>query len=231
MAFSYSPKIVTDGLALYLDAANPYSYVSGSTNWNDVSRSQLSGSLLNGPTFNTGSGGSIVFDGVDDSCYIGEYPNLALTQLTLSIWCYPTNAEAGGQARMIAGMNDVLGWQYGYGIFTYPYIGQGPQVNFFINSGAGQDYVQYLISNNRWYNFTMTFNGTTQLAYSNGALIGTKSRTLVYDSRNRFTVGSGYLYNSPFTGNIATTSLYNRALSASEVLQNYNATKGRFGLT
>jgi hypothetical protein len=66
MAFSYSPKIVTDGLVLYLDAGNPYSYVSGSTNWNDLSRSMLSGSLVNGPTYNTGSLGSIVFDGVDD---------------------------------------------------------------------------------------------------------------------------------------------------------------------
>jgi len=53
MAFSYSPKIVTDGLVLYLDAANPYSYVSGSTSWNDISRGGNNGTLVNGPTFSS----------------------------------------------------------------------------------------------------------------------------------------------------------------------------------
>ena len=66
MAFSYSPKIITDGLVLYLDAANPYSYVSGSTVWNDISRTMTSGSLINGPTFSSANNGSIVFDGVND---------------------------------------------------------------------------------------------------------------------------------------------------------------------
>ena len=66
MAFSFSPKIVTDGLVLYLDAANPKSYVSGSTTWRDISRGGNNGTLVNGPTFDSGNGGNIVFDGVDD---------------------------------------------------------------------------------------------------------------------------------------------------------------------
>jgi hypothetical protein len=66
MSFNYSPKIVTDGLVLYLDAANTKSYVSGSTVWNDLSRSGYNGTLTNGPTFNISNGGSISFDGVDD---------------------------------------------------------------------------------------------------------------------------------------------------------------------
>ena len=60
------PGIITDGLVLYVDAANSYSYVSGSTVWNDLSRTTTSGSLINGPTFNTRSGGNIVFDGIND---------------------------------------------------------------------------------------------------------------------------------------------------------------------
>ena len=66
MSFSYSPKIITDGLVLYLDAANPYSYVSGSTVWNDISRGGNNGTLINGPTFSSANNGSIVFDGTND---------------------------------------------------------------------------------------------------------------------------------------------------------------------
>jgi hypothetical protein len=225
------PAIVTNGLVLNLDAGFTPSYPTSGTSWYDLSSNGYNGTLINGPTFSSANGGSIVIDGVDDSCYVGQYPNLALNQLTLSVWCYPTNAQNGsGPGRMIASMNDVNGWQNGYGIFTYPYQNKGPQVNFFINSGSGQDYIQLLISNNQWYNFTMTFDGTTQVGYSNGSLIESKSRTLVYDSRNRFTIGEGYQYNAPYSGNIASVFLYNRALSSAEVSQNYNATKSRFGL-
>ena len=63
---SGGPNIVTNGLVLSLDAANPKSYVSGSTTWNDISRGGNNGTLINGPTFNSANGGSIVFDGVND---------------------------------------------------------------------------------------------------------------------------------------------------------------------
>jgi hypothetical protein len=89
MAFSYSPKIVTDGLVLYLDAANSYSYVSGSTSWNDISRGGNNGTLVNGPTFNSGSGGSIVFDGVNDYCTFSNLPTgfqAGITNYSISIW-------------------------------------------------------------------------------------------------------------------------------------------------
>ena len=65
MSFSFSPKIVTDGLVLYLDAANTRSYVSGSTVWTDLSRVGNNGLLINGPTFNSLNNGSIVFNGTN----------------------------------------------------------------------------------------------------------------------------------------------------------------------
>ena len=79
------PGLVTNGLVLYLDAANPSSYISGSLNWNDLSRSSLSGSLVNGPTFNTGSGGSIVFDGINDTVSIPYTTTLDPTEVTHQI--------------------------------------------------------------------------------------------------------------------------------------------------
>ena len=223
-------SIVTNGLVLNLDAGFTPSYPRVNSTWYDLSGT-YNGTLNNGPGYSSSGGGSITFDETDDNCYIGGYPDLSLSQLTLSVWCYPTNAgNGGGPGRMIAAYNDVNNWQNGYGMFTYPYQSAGPQVNFFINSGSGQNYIQYLISNNQWYNFVMTYNGSTQTAYSNGVSIGSLARTLVNSNTNRFTVGDGYLYNAPFKGNIAAIQLYNRALTAAEVLQNYNAQKSRFGL-
>lgn len=66
MAFHYSPKIVTEGLVFYVDAANPKSFVNGNTTWNDLSRSGNNGTLTNGPTFDSSNGGSISFDGLND---------------------------------------------------------------------------------------------------------------------------------------------------------------------
>ena len=76
MAFNFSPKVVTEGLVLYLDAANTKSYVSGSTTWSDLSRSRNNGTLVNGPTFNSSNGGFIRCDGTND--YIEVLDNNSL---------------------------------------------------------------------------------------------------------------------------------------------------------
>ena len=81
MAFSFSPRIVTDGLVLYLDAANQRSYPGSGTTWSDISRGGNNGTLVNGPTFDPGNGGSIVFDGVDDYVSI---PDINFTTATPS---------------------------------------------------------------------------------------------------------------------------------------------------
>jgi hypothetical protein len=81
MAFNYSPRIVTDGLVLYLDAANPRSYPGSGTTWSDLSRGGNNGVLTNGPTFNSANNGSIVFDGTNDfiQCSNRTTINLGLT--------------------------------------------------------------------------------------------------------------------------------------------------------
>jgi hypothetical protein len=85
MAVNTRNSIVTNGLVLYLDAANRISYVSGSTAWNDMSGFSNNGTLVNGPTFNTGDGGSIVFDGVNDYITLGTQ-NLISTDFTINLW-------------------------------------------------------------------------------------------------------------------------------------------------
>jgi hypothetical protein len=104
---SGGPNIVTDGLVLNLDAANIKSYVSGSTTWRDLSRSGNNGTLTNGPTFNAGNGGSIVFDGIDDYSSTTPVSNLTIPQMegdiTYEYWVQPTQATAAGLTQSTSG--------------------------------------------------------------------------------------------------------------------------------
>ena len=88
------PNIITDGLVLALDAANSRSYPGTGTTWSDLSGNGNSGTLTNGPTFNSGNGGSIVFDGVDDNISFSgntfNYSPGTSGEVSLEIWVYPT---------------------------------------------------------------------------------------------------------------------------------------------
>ena len=92
MGVAGGPDLIQDGLVLALDASDRNSYVSGSTTWFDVAGSN-NGTLTNGPTFNTGSGGSIVFDGVNDYVVNNTVTSLITNQLTLSVWFYATDTS------------------------------------------------------------------------------------------------------------------------------------------
>jgi hypothetical protein len=89
MGVSGGPYIVRDSsLVLELDAADRNSYVSGSTTWFDLSGNSNSGSLVNGPTFDSANGGSIVFDGTNDFVNLGTPSTLVGLQvpLTINLW-------------------------------------------------------------------------------------------------------------------------------------------------
>jgi hypothetical protein len=232
MAFNYSPKVVTDGLVLYLDAANQYSYVSGSTSWNDISRSGNKGTLVNGPTFNSANGGSIVFDGVDD--YVTTQPNSGINsiytnnQLTIQAWF---NYQDTGSYRNVMGIlknNDFTFLSFGWRVNPIDFV-------FFDSVISGSRFTQQIIGLtpyiNKYINITTTYTNGSVLSYANGVLAASNVVTGQIDNftSNSFFIGTqaGYGY---FKGNFALTQIYNRALSATEVLQNYNATKTRFGL-
>ena len=116
MAFHYSPKIVTDGLEFYIDAANPKSFVDGNTTWNDLSRSGNNGTLTNGPTFDSANGGSISFDGVNDYVDMGA---INFGQIyTLNIWVKLDDLSSrvwiGGVNTSEYHMNFLNGNSYGF---------------------------------------------------------------------------------------------------------------------
>jgi hypothetical protein len=212
-------NIVTNGLVLYLDAANYQSYVSGSTTWRDLSSSNLSGSLINGPTYNSGNAGSIVFDGVDDYVNCGSGISTTTT-ITVNAWVklsinnnYQHIVDSSGNTWHLAVLNN-----------GRAYFWDG---NVYHTAGG-------ILSTNTWYMVTGVKTLITNDIYINGTINNSLNST---SSINTNTVNlsrwQGNLDNPIsryLNGNIATTQIYNRALTASEVLQNYNATKGRFGL-
>ena len=240
MATQYANgKIVSDGLVLALDAADRNSYVSGSLIWNDMSGIASGGSLVNGPTFSSGNGGSIVFDGVDDfvdiassSTYKVPYP------LSITVW-FRLSSLPSVMYTLLETDNEANSFHAGVaiGITTTGFAitcGNNTQ-----NDAPGRRTYSapYSLANNQWYAVAFVFtDNLTMSTYVNNTQITTSyssgtATTLVYSSSP---MSIGYSIDvTPrwhINGNIASTQIYNRALSAKEVLQNYNAQKSRFGL-
>jgi hypothetical protein len=231
MAFNYSPKIVTDGLVLYLDAANQYSYVSGSTSWNDISRGGNNGTLVNGPTYNSANGGSIVFDGTND--YVQTtYNTDLLIGYTLSAWFNPFSLSLNGP---IIFKPDSTHLSPNFSNITRLYINTSGVLDFFWTNN-----IQFYLAStslplaNIWYHAVGVYSSANNSIslYLNGILKSTTptSGTTIVANQPYLIGRTDPTNNIYFKGNIASTQIYNRALSATEVLQNYNATKTRFGL-
>lgn len=242
MSAKGGPDIVRNGLVLYLDAANDKSYPGSGTVWEDVSGNNNSGSLVNSPTFDSGSLGSFNFDGVNDYVNLGSTNRIVgdnIQILTLSIWIkftgtsqyYVFNLKRTSTESTLVG---VTANYNSSGINAAGYLG-GLVRNFddtthswLTDSNGGIGY-----NDNKWHNLVLTIgNSSINSLYIDGNFktsnsVGMQSAT---SNTGPLTVGSfgSSLY---FSGNISNVMLYkNKALTASEVLQNYNATKGRFGL-
>lgn len=221
MAFSYSPKIVTDGLVLYLDAGNPYSYVSGSIPWNDLSRSQISGSLINGPTFSTTYGGGITCDGLND--YITVSNNPATQFPHTSAWSFSIVTELLTQNGPYPSILS-KGVSTTSGILVF-FTDSGSAVYFKHNNTQP---TSVSVSMNKPFQYTVTYSGAGAVkVYVNGEYKNTSATMASTDTTNAFNIGVGDTFS-----NIRTYSFlkYSKELTAQEVLQNYNATKTRFGL-
>jgi len=223
MAFSNGPRVITNGLVSSLDAADTNSYPGSGTNWRDVVGTFRNFVLTNGPTFNSTNGGTIVFDGVDDYAVYND--DIQTSLVTVSAWVYKTASTTNqalfnraNTAWVLAQINGTIQ------IFV-------STVGSFIDTG-------YTVPLNEWTNIVFTYSGTglsgSQILYINGtSVFSSASGSGNLPSRIRgatFTIGY-YIGNvSYWGGRISQMQIYSRALSASEVLQNYNTQKSRFGL-
>ena len=214
-------NIVTDGLVLYLDAANTKSIVSGSTTWNDLTRNQTICTVVSGITnYNTNNLGSIVFNGT-----VGYLSNIVNTYnansgSTMSCWFKPTTI---GSFNVIFSHDSNTNNGYRLQI-------NNSKLTFTL--GAVSDYVtDYTLSIDRWYNAVACISGNVANIYVNSILITTLNIGVMLGNPNLFRIGRNVVENNfHFVGDISNTTLYNRMLTSQEVLQNYNAIKGRYGL-
>jgi hypothetical protein len=226
MSFAHSPKIVTDGLVLSLDAGNTKSYPGTGTTWFDKSGNGYNGTLINGPTFNTGSLGSIVFDGVDDYMQ-GSFT--ALSSYTISCWFKRSGVQS-----------DIFPVLIAFGTYSpafYLEFNDNNTVSYYNDGITFPTALTFFSLNdiplNTWVNLVFTKSSTTISSYLNSIF-----KASVTDNRttsNTYALNGDRADATPNTttqwgGNIATTQIYNRALTQAEITQNFNALRGRFGI-
>jgi hypothetical protein len=231
-------NIVTNGLVSYLDAGFRTSYPTTGTTWYDVSGFGLNGTLTNGPTYSSLDGGSIVFDGTNDYVNnVGATTSFSFIQntgiFTISAWVKLNDLST---ARYFMGNNDGNTTSRG---FWLGYSGTTGTVFLGITRALSNQYTLDLrkpnfFTDNNWVLVTCVGNRTNCQLYKNGIpfdtpvnfgtfATGNSTRALNIGRIN--SLGAGY-----WSGNVALTQIYNRALSSTEVLQNFNAQKSRFGL-
>jgi hypothetical protein len=225
-------SIVTDGLQLYLNAGDTDSYPGSGTTWTDLSPNAYTTTLVNGPTYNSNSGGYFSFDGTND--YVDTNQSLSSNDFSVGAWFRTT--ETG--IRMILSKETTVGWPWNYRIW----LNNGQIIGDIALTGGQNVSINSPLTynNGNWYYVMFTRDDSNLYLYINGVQIRTVSDTLVgsitnaqevWVGRSAFTSGGAnpdgsYIYK----GDIAETFIYNRRLSDAEILQNYNATKTRFGL-
>jgi hypothetical protein len=234
MSLSHSPSIITQNLVLCLDAANSKSYPGSGTTWTDLSGNGNTGTLVNGVGYSGSNLGSLSFDGVDD--YV-QLPLITLLRAssTISAWIniddFTTGKNNKGRTfirRTGFNFNNLFafyngGYSFETSTNSNPHEISGRQ-NGNVSSSA--------ISAGSWFHFSLVFDSNIFYGYVNGVQTGSAAiaDNLSFD---RIGDGSGFAdtYPAYMKGKIANFKVYNRALTAAEIQQNFNALKSRFGLT
>ena len=227
MGLAHSPRIVTEGLVLALDAGNTKSYPGSGTTWTDLSGKGNNGSLtsMNGNNYNSANGGYLDFDGSIDQINCGSSDDFAFGtgDFTIEFWCNP---DALGSAGIISISSDgnfsSTNWQFRYYTSTLSYIRWIYSGTSVITSGS-------TVSIGEWTHVVATRNGTALTLYINAVSEGTGSSSANLSDNGTLRIGRNRDGNSYFNGKISNVKLYKgKALTALEVLQNYNALKGRY---
>jgi hypothetical protein len=226
MAFFRGPNVVTNGLVLALDAANPKSYVSGSTTWNDLSGNNNNGTIFGSPSYDSSNGGGLYLNSAVSNAGIncGELNNLPQNAISFVIWF---KQYGGGFLFNRSGTSSSFGLNLQNNTSTRFQMYSASVTPSPINLIAGT------IENNKYYQVCSTYNGTTANTYINGSLVGTQNSSLPsVNFSGSFQIGyrSDGANTNYSSCSIYNVQIYNKSLSSQEVLQNYNALKSRFNL-
>jgi hypothetical protein len=237
--------VVQSGLVLNLDAGVSSSYSGSGTTWTDLSGNGNTGTLTNGPTYNSSNGGSIVFDGSNDYVTTNSFNGDSNSALSVFCWVYPTNLTSGQDS------GNFLNWIINKRNTTSPNSNSWqlcarnsyPLVNIWDNNDTLISEISSTIQSNSLSTFQLNkwqYTGFVTDGTNNGSLkiyINDKVNYSGILTGNRgieskpIDIGvTGWSKSLPWVGNIAQVSIYNKALTAAEIQQNFNATRGRFGI-
>ena len=210
-------SIVSNGLKLNLDASNPGSYSGSGNTWYDLSGNNNHGTLMNSPTFDSGSG-SIVTNGTNQYISIPQI-STANTNITMQVWVYVNLNTTGTFLKNGTGGG---GYSIGIGNGAYDQVGSNVVMLLYGRGWIGTG-VSYGTAG--WKLVTLTLDGSsTAKAYVNGSLIGTytwPTPTVPAGPLNiGANIGDGNIY---YNGKFAAAYFYDRALTLAEITQNYNA--------
>jgi hypothetical protein len=218
MGLKHHPRIVTNGLVMYVDASNTRSYSGSGLTANGLIGG-IGGTLVNGVGFSATNNGIFTFDGTNDYINFGNSSTLQQSSGTISAWA-KTNSP-GASYRGIIAKQGAYGLFYVDGVLVaYDWPADVPR-----STGIN-------IADNTWKNVVLTYqsgvsNGTR--IYLNGVSVLTTTITIQNQTGNLF--GGAEANASQYAScQISSFNMYNRALTAQEVLQNYNSIKKRYGL-
>jgi len=237
MATLYSPKIVTDGLVLALDAANLKSYPGSGTTWNNLSGTTISGSLVAGVGFSSENSGVMVFDGTDDTVLLGNSNNITgdnLQTLTASVWVKYSKSTSA-RIFQVAGAGGLILFGLVANEATGAQVPEWTGLLGLLTRLPGDTATSWLTHQdnyhlkNRYINVVGVINGNSRRVYIDGELKASDENGMLSVTGN---TGNARIGSTTVTyqGNVGLLTFYRRALSAQEILQNFNATRGRFGV-
>jgi hypothetical protein len=223
MALSHSPSIVTDGLVFCVDAGNPRSYSGSGTTWFDISGNGFNSTLTNGPVYTSGVNGYFTFDGVNDFSSVPINSAFNTPSVTYEVWAYLQTIDD----RHILYVNwagNSLEVNSNRSVVMYNNSAGGVQLGASTLAGA--------INWDTWNHFVGVYDDGAQALYTyvNGTLLATRMST----PSTVYSVGthaiSGVAFGGEVNGRISVVRHYNIALSATQILQNFNALRGRYGI-
>ena len=222
MGLDHSPIIVTDGLMVYLDAANTRSYSGSGNTWYDLSGFGYNLVKRNSPTFVSANAASyFILNGTNQDFYLASY-GLAFTSITFNMWVWRNGGQSGFDG--LVSNNSRSGFIYNDSGSSFSYIWNNDASTYTYSSGVDT-------ANQTWTMVTLTISPTDVKWYLNGILQHSRvyghSSTTINDLFIGSDAGIGGRY---YNGRISQVSIYNRALTSQEIVQNYNATKKRYGL-
>lgn len=233
MATNYNPSMVSDSLAFLLDAGNVKSYPGSGTSWYDLGPNKFTGTMTAGLTYSSSNGGYINFPG-SNYCLFSSISGTVMSDpgafsgMTVGLWYYPTSTQAS---------------QY---VFTSGGGVGSKGFDIVLQDSGNSDYLRVTTSSatltnsnsvetlNTWQNLMMSWNGSSLITYNNGVNTSTITSTTTgfATAPTQLALGSPptVLGSYTYVGRIAMAYVYSKALSPLEILQNYNAIRGRFGL-